>query len=69
MSWLRENRQGIGSSLNQGYALAIAFAVLLFAGSVAHSPAQLPKLRRHPRLKLNPWHHSILLDVILPEVQ
>ena len=44
MSLLRKNRQGVGRLLKQTYALSLAFAVLLFAGSAVSSPAQLPKL-------------------------
>jgi MscS family membrane protein len=43
MSLLRKNRQGIGVLLNQTYAVSIAVAVLLFAGSAVYLPAQLPK--------------------------
>jgi MscS family membrane protein len=43
MSLLRENQQGMNRSLNQTFAV-IVVAVLLFAGSVVSSPAQLPKV-------------------------
>ncbi len=43
MSLLRENQQGMSRSLSQTFALIVA-AVLLFAGSVVSSPAQLPKV-------------------------
>jgi MscS family membrane protein len=44
MSLLRLNRKGVGRLLKQTYTLSFVFAVLFFAGSAVHSPAQLPKL-------------------------
>jgi MscS family membrane protein len=44
MSLLRKNGKGVGRLLKLTYTLSQAFAVLLFAGSTAFSPAQLPKV-------------------------
>jgi MscS family membrane protein len=52
MSLLRENQQGMSRSLNQTFALIVA-AVLLFAGSVVSSPAQVPKVPK-PEPKAEP---------------
>jgi MscS family membrane protein len=38
----RENRQAIRKSLYWSYALDVALGILVFLGSAAHSPAQLP---------------------------
>ena len=42
MLFLRENRQGIRKSLSWTCTLYAAFAIFLFLGSVAYSPAQVP---------------------------
>ena len=52
MSLLRKNQQGMSRSLNQTFALIVA-AVLLFAGSVVSSPAQLLKVPK-PEPKAEP---------------
>ena len=52
MSLLRENQQGMSRSLNQTFTLIVA-AVLLFAGSVVSSPAQLLKVPK-PEPKAEP---------------
>jgi MscS family membrane protein len=44
MSLLRKSRQGVGRLLRLTYTLSFVFAVLFFAGSAAHSPAQLAKV-------------------------
>src|SRR5277367_657539 len=53
MSLLRKNRKGVGRLPKQTYTLIFAFAVLFFAGSAVHSPAQLPKLPA-PEAKTEP---------------
>jgi MscS family membrane protein len=53
MSLLRLNQKGIGRLLKQTYTLSFVFAILFFAGSTAHSPAQLPKLAK-PEPKAEP---------------
>ena len=42
MLFLRENRQGISKSLSWTSTLFATFAILLFLGSAAYSPAQVP---------------------------
>jgi MscS family membrane protein len=53
MSLLRKNRRGVGRLLRQTYTLSFVFAVLFFAGSAVHSPAQLPKVPA-PEAKAEP---------------
>jgi MscS family membrane protein len=53
MSLLRKNRKGVGRLLKQTYTLSFVFAVLFFAGSAVHSPAQLPKVPA-PEAKTEP---------------
>lgn len=53
MALLRENRCGIGKSLNRTCALFLALAVLLFFGTAAHSPAQ-PTKPTEPPAKAEP---------------
>ena len=50
----RENRQEISKLFTCTCALRIAMSILLFAGSAAHSPAQLPKSAASTSAKTEP---------------
>jgi MscS family membrane protein len=54
MPLLRKTRQRIIESPNRTYTLDVALAVFLFAGSVAHSQAQLPTSAAPPPAKAEP---------------
>ena len=54
MSLLSENRLGMSKSLRWTCALGVALSIFLFAGSAAHSVAQLPKSAAPPPAKAEP---------------